>query len=209
MLFEDRGEAGERLAALLMEKNVEADLVLAIPPGGIEVGKKVAEALNAPLDVLVSKEISAPERTVMSIGAVTSDGTLWLEDDLVEEMRVNPGYIEREMKMKREAAKEERESYRRGEPDLRNRRVLIVDQGLNTGFKLTAAAGQALKRGASKVTVGIPLAPQHTIAKLERIVDRALSVETPRFVNSVEDCYGSLETVSHREVVEHLEKATP
>lgn len=175
-------------------------------PSGIEIGKKVAESVNTPLDVLVAKSISAPGRELMDIGAVTSDGTLWLEDDLVEDMRVENGYIENKMNVKREAARKEMESYRTGNPELKGKDVLIVDQELNTGFKVIAAAGRTLKNGASSVTVGVPLAAWHTITKLERIIDRTYRLETPRYVNSVEDCCGSLETVSHSEVVERLER---
>ena len=88
-MFENRTSAGERLADTLASEGVDADVVLAIPRGGLPVGRPVADRLGVPLGVVVASKIGAPGNPEYALGAVAEDGTVWLDDDAVERMAVD------------------------------------------------------------------------------------------------------------------------
>jgi predicted phosphoribosyltransferase len=93
-MFDDRTDAGRQLAAVLRERGVEADLVLAVPRGGIPVGRVVADSLGAPLDVVVARKLGAPGNPELAIGAVASDGTTWLDDSLIDGLEVGQAAVD-------------------------------------------------------------------------------------------------------------------
>ena len=96
MTFTDRTDGGEQLADRLIEAGVDADLVCAIPRGGLPVGRAVADRLGVPLDVVVATKLGAPSNPELAIGAVAGDGSYWLNDKLVDQLRVDDKYIQRE-----------------------------------------------------------------------------------------------------------------
>lgn len=93
-VFDDRHDAGRALGKKLTEIGVEADVVLAIPRGGLPLGREVADALNAPLDIVVASKIGAPGRPELAIGAVASDGTVWIDERSVKSQDVTEEYLE-------------------------------------------------------------------------------------------------------------------
>jgi len=96
MPFTDRTEAGDALADRLIEAGVDADLVCAIPRGGLPVGRAVADRFEVPLDVVVATKLGAPSNPELAIGAVAGDGSYWLNDQLVDQLGVDDSYIDRE-----------------------------------------------------------------------------------------------------------------
>ena len=106
MAFTDRTDGGEQLADQLVELGMEADLVCAIPRGGLPVGRAVADRLDAPLDVVVASKIGAPSNPELAIGAVAGDGSYWLNDELVSRLGVSEEYIQDERETEAEAARQ-------------------------------------------------------------------------------------------------------
>jgi predicted phosphoribosyltransferase len=94
-MFRNRTDAGNRLATLLREQGVDADVVLAVPRGGLPIGRAVADALDVPLDIVAARKIGAPSNPELAIGAVASDGTVWLNDSIIDSLRVSAEYVER------------------------------------------------------------------------------------------------------------------
>lgn len=148
--FRDRTDAGQRLAKPLVERNVDADIVLAIPRGGLPVGREVADALGLPLDIIVASKIGAQGNPEYAIGAVASDGSAWLDEEAIELTGASEDYLERECNREAEHAREKAHRYRgdRGEPALAGKTVLIVDDGVVTGSTAIAAVRLARARGA-------------------------------------------------------------
>lgn len=93
MLFEDRWDAGRRLAFRLKQEGVSADLVVAIPRGGVPVGRAIADALSIPLDVREAQKLGAPGNPELAIGAVAAGGSLWLNDSLIRRPGVEKDYV--------------------------------------------------------------------------------------------------------------------
>lgn len=205
-MFDDRTDAGERLAALLDERGVEADAVLAIPRGGLPAGRAVADALDAPLDVVVAKKVGAPGNPELALGAAASDGTVWLNDDLIDRIGVGRDYLDREITREREAAAETEATYREGRPplDLSGARVVVVDDGAATGATAMACLRRAAAAGAAHVTLALPVAPPDTVGALRAEADEVIVVDAPERFGAVGRFYRTFDQVSDEEARSYL-----
>lgn len=205
-MFRDRGEAGQRLGELLQQQGVAADVVLAIPRGGLPVGRAVADALGLPLDVVVAKKLGAPHNPELAIGAVASDGSVWLNEDLVESIGVEESYVEEVRRREMEAAQEKERRYRGrmgyGDWD----RVVVVDDGIATGATVTACVKALRNAGAGFVLVGAPVGSPDTVERLREVADEVVCVETPPHFGAVGQFYREFGQVSDEEAVEYLER---
>src|SRR3989304_3310784 len=153
-LFRDRVEAGKQLVQALKTGSENA-IVLAVPRGGVVVGYEVARALGVPLDVIVTKKIGAPDNPELAIGAVAEDGTFILDEDLASRLFVPKEYIIEEVERMRQEIQRRLVLYR-GDvpyPSLKNREVIVVDDGVATGSTLKAALHLLRNKGAKIVTV--------------------------------------------------------
>lgn len=206
-MFRDRTDAGEQLAELVRTAGVEADVVLAIPRGGLPVGRPVADALDVPLDVIVSKKIGAPGNPELAVGAAASSGTLWLNDDLIAQLGLDPAHVRRDGEQVAEAAREKAERYREAEaaPDLDGKRVLLVDDGVATGATMISCVRLAREAGAERVVVAVPVGPPDTIDTLESEADEVLCLQAPEYFGAVGRFYESFRQVSDEEAMAYLE----
>ena len=206
-MFRDRTDAGRQLADLLRDHDVEVDVVLGIPRGGLPVARPVADALDVPLDVVVASKIGAPNNPELAIGAVASDGSLWRNDDLIDRIGVSETYVERERESEAEAAREKLERYRgtAEPPDLNGKRVLVVDDGLATGATVTAALRQIRAAGASYVVLAVPVGSPDSVERLRAEADEVIAVETPPHFGAVGQFYESFRQVSDEEATSYLE----
>lgn len=205
-MFRDRRDAGERLADRLVSADVAADIVLAIPRGGLPLGRPVADALDAPLDVVVARKLGAPDNPEYAVGAVASDGTVWLNDDAVARTGVDDDYLEREQAEQAEAAREKVDRYRDGPaPDLTDEAVVVVDDGVATGSTAFACIEQVRAAGADRIVVAVPVGPPDTIADLETVADEVVCLETPANFRAVGQFYERFDQVSDDEAVQYLD----
>lgn len=206
-MFEDRTDAGRKLADLLQDRGVEVDVVLGIPRGGLPVARPVADALGAPLDVVVASKLGAPNNPEFAIGAVASDGSLWRDDDLIDRLGVGEAYVEREREAEAREAREKLERYRgiAEPPDLEGKRVLVVDDGLATGATVTAALRQVREVGASRVVLAVPVASPNSVERLREEADEVIAVETPTNFRAVGQFYESFAQVSDEEAMSYLD----
>ena len=206
-MFRDRTEAGERLAALLVERGVDADVVLAIPRGGLPIGRPVADALDAPLDVVVAKKLGAPGNAELAVGAVSDDGVVWVNHDIVGRLGVSHGYLETERAARAAEAREKAERYRGDRPplDLAGKRVVVVDDGLATGATALACVRKVREAGADRVTLAVPVASASGIERLAGEVDEVVNVETPPYFGAVGQFYRSFAQVSDAEARTYLD----
>jgi putative phosphoribosyl transferase len=179
--FVDRVDAGRRLASALKDLANKDTAVLAIPRGGVVVGYEVAKALNLPLDIIIPRKIGAPDNPELAIGAMTEDGTVLLDEQIVESLRVSKEYIQKESEAQKREIQRRLNLYR-GDvpyPILENRSVIIVDDGIATGSTMKAALASVRNRGARSVIVAIPVGPPSTIKELEEKADKVVCLRTP------------------------------
>jgi putative phosphoribosyl transferase len=179
--FVDRVDAGRRLASALKNLVDKDSVVLTIPRGGVVVGYEVAKALDLPLDIIIPRKIGAPSNPELAIGAMTEDGTVLLDEQIVKSLRVSEEYIRQESEAQKREIQRRLTLYR-GDvpyPILENRSVIIVDDGIATGSTMKAALASVRNRGARSVIVAIPVGPPSTIRELEEKADRVVCLRTP------------------------------
>lgn len=203
MIFRDRGEAGRLLANELLSLKGERDvIVLAIPRGGVPVGMEVAKAIGAPLDIVVTRKIGAPGNPELAVGAVTEEGEMILDHDLVGALGVTSEYLRREAARQVEEIRAREEKYRgrRPYPALEGRTVVIVDDGIATGSTVRAAVRSVKARRAGRIIVAVPVAPPDVVAELSRSVDRVVCLTSPEYFEAVGEFYQEFEQVEDETV---------
>jgi predicted phosphoribosyltransferase len=201
--FTDRIEAGERLGETLRERQVDADVVLAVPRGGLPLGRAVADALEAPLDVVVAKKIGAPENPEYALGAVASDGSVWRNERAIQQTGTSEDYFERAREEEAESARQKTSRYRgdRSEPDLTDETVVVVDDGVATGSTVRACLAFLAGTDARRVVVAVPVGPPDTIADLQEMADEVVCLETPPQFRGVGQFYERFGQVSDEEAM--------
>jgi putative phosphoribosyl transferase len=199
--FDDRSDAGHRLAEAVADVVPGPAVVLGIPRGGVVVAVPVARALRAPLDVVVPKKIGAPFNPELGLGAV-APGVRVLDHGLIARLRVSDEYLEREIA--REEAEIERRTaaYRAGRPplDLEGKTAVVVDDGVATGGTAIAAARWARAQRAPTVVFAAPVGPPDTAARLGPACDRVILLVSPFAFAAVGEWYDRFDQVTDDEV---------
>lgn len=210
MLFEDRHDAGRRLADALREYRGTEAVVLGIPRGGVVVAEEIARALDLPLDVTVSRKIGAPETPELAIGAVAADGTVYTDSRLEAYLPgLNQEYLQRVVA--REVAEIERrlKAYRGDRPpvDLTGKNVLVVDDGIATGSTMLVTLRSLRGKQAKEIVLAVPVAPPSAIERLRPEADRVVVLEQPELFYAVGEWYRDFTQVSDEEVIALLAQA--
>jgi predicted phosphoribosyltransferase len=209
--FSDRIDAGERLAAALEDRGVEPDLVLAIPRGGLPIGRAVADALGVPLDIVVASKIGAPGNPEFAIGAAASDGSAWLDHDTIDRLGVDQAYVDAQRDREAEAARAKAARYRAesGHPNLTDATVVVVDDGVATGATAIAAVRLARAQGAGRVVLAVPVGPPATARELAAEADEVVCLATPADFRAVGQFYDRFDQVSDEEAMAYLDQDGP
>lgn len=203
--FTDRQDAGEQLGERLEQEGIEADIVLAIPRGGLPLGRPVAEALDAPLDVVVAKKIGAPDNPEFAIGAVAADGSLWLNDEVIQSQGIEDAYVERVGTQRAEEARTKAERYRDGPPpDLTAQRIVVVDDGIATGATVRACLEHIRGEQPASIVLAVPVGSPRTVADLEGLADEVVVLAAPPNFHAVGQYYRDFGQVSDEEAMAYL-----
>jgi predicted phosphoribosyltransferase len=209
-VFRDRVEAGKLLAEKLREYAGKGNvIVLAVPAGGVPVGYAVAKELAIPMDLAVVRKVQIPWNTEAGFGAVTWDGETVLNEPLVEQLGLTREEIEGSISKTRRIIQERLRKFRgyRPMPHLRDKVVILVDDGLASGFTMLAAARSARKRTPEKVIVAVPTASLGAVELLAPEVDEIVCLNIrsgPSF--AVANAYESWYDLTDEEVIRILEK---
>lgn len=206
--FSDRKDAGKQLASALTDFSFKEGMVLAIPRGGVVVGYEIASALNFKLDVIVPRKIGAPDNPELAIGAVTEDGTMILDDSLIMYLGVSNDYIYQESERQKQEIRRRQNFYRQGvsEPEIKDKNVIVVDDGIATGYTMKAALASVRNRGAATLTVAIPVGPPSTIKELKYQADNIVCLYTPEYFQAIGQFYSDFSQTTDEEVIELLKK---
>lgn len=210
MMFEDRKDAGRRLAGLLEEyRNTDA-LVLAIPRGGVVVGLEVAEALNLPLDVIVPRKLGAPGEPELAIGAVASwgDHDSIIDEAAVRYLGVSDEYLKREIDTQLTEIDRRLIKYRGTSipPDIEGKTIILVDDGIATGYTTQAAIMSLKHLSPEKIVLAVPVSSPDAAARLSHLVDEFRAVATPSPFFAVGNWYELFEQTTDEEVVSMLKR---
>lgn len=207
-MFENRADAGDTLGDHIEALDIEPDRVLAVPDGGVPVGKAVADRLDVPIDPVVAENVPAPGSTDLAAGAVTPDGVCWRNDRLIERRDLRESYVERELERAQQRARDRSQQYDASLPDdLSGETALLVDEGIETGSTAIACLRSIKRTGAANTCLGVPVAPQPSLDQLsaELECDHAFALETPSSVATIENYYESFESLDPGTVTDLLE----
>ncbi len=206
-MFNDRRDAGERLAKALEKYKDKGALVLAIPRGGVEVGYYVALYLKADFSIVVSRKLPYPDNPEAGFGAVAEDGSLFIFKDalgMLSEDQVSLIIEEQKKEISRRIA-----VLRNKEPlpEIKNRLVILVDDGIAMGSTMRASISLCRNKGAKKIIVAVPVSGKDAYLELEKTADEVVVLERPEVFQAVAQVYRDWYDVRDTEVLEILKKA--
>lgn len=206
-VFENRRDAGMQLAAKLLEYEGQDTVVLAIPNGGVPVGLEVATVLKASFDMVIARKIPMPLNPEAGFGAVADDGTIILNDELVKRLGLSAQQISFQVGEVRARISQRSLLYHGERPltSVTGKTVLIVDDGLASGFTMMAAAESVRRRRPREIVVAVPAASANAVSQVEEIADRVVTCVTaftPSF--AVADFYRYWYDLSDDEVVQQI-----
>ncbi len=206
MLFKDRHEAGQKLAEKLKKLKSKKDvIVLGIPRGGVEVAFNVAKILKVPLDIVVTKKIGHPYESEFAIGAV-SPGSYIVNESYSNE--AGEEYIKNTVREMNAEIKRRYKEYTKGKmPELKNKVVIVVDDGLATGYTMLAAIKYVKSKNPKKVIAAIPVAAQDSYEKVKVSADEVVCLNVPAFFGAVGAFYQNFMQLEDEEVRFYLEEA--
>ncbi|MBV8094675.1 MAG: phosphoribosyltransferase [Acetobacteraceae bacterium] len=211
MVFADRHDAGRRLAAALARFKDARPLVLALPRGGVPVGFEIAQALQAPLDVLLVRKIGAPGHRELGIGAVVdgAEPQVVMNEELARMVGASPAYIEAEVQRQLHEIDRVRQLFRGTQPPMsaEGRTAIVVDDGIATGGTARAAL-RALKRlRPFRRILAVPVAAPDSIEALSTEADEIICLAAPRYFRAVGEWYDDFRQTSDEEVIGLLREA--
>jgi len=195
---------GKALSFLRTEKRDV--IVLGIPRGGVIIAKEVADALDAPVDVVITRKIGAPGDPELAIGAVTLDGEVITDPVLMELLGVSNDFMKKETTSQLNEIERRMKAYRgdRSYPDLSGKAVVIVDDGVATGSTIQAAIQSIRRKGAAVVILGVPVGPPDTVARLSKVADQVVCLRTPEPFHAIGEFYAEFDQVDDDTVKEVL-----
>ncbi|MCD0483282.1 phosphoribosyltransferase [Streptacidiphilus sp. ASG 303] len=210
MRFRDRRQAGRALGEELLSRQeagaLPDPLVFGLPRGGLPVAREVADALGAPLEALVSRKIGAPGQPELAIGAVAGDAPPLWDREALAWLRATPEELAPLAERERRELRRREDLYRRGRPvpDLAGRTVVVVDDGLATGFTARAALRSVRVHHPARLVLAVPVGSREAVAALGREADEVVCLYEPRSFGSVGLWYEDFGQVDDEEALRLL-----
>jgi putative phosphoribosyl transferase len=209
--FKNRTEAGRRLTQKLLAYAHRSDvLVLALPRGGVPVAFEIAKVLSLPLDICLVRKLGVPGHLELAMGAIAQGGLIVLNKDIIQWRRISQGEIDLVVE-KEQQELERRERLYRGDrplPHLRDRTLILVDDGIATGSTLRAAISTLKPQQPASIIIAVPVAPPSICQELRSEVDQVICLNTPTNLCSVSLWYDDFSQTTDLEVRTLLAQAT-
>lgn len=204
--FANRAEAGRLLASQFADLRGQDVVVLGIPRGGVVVAEKLAEQLDADLDVVLTHKLGAPGNPELAIGSASEDGKLFLDKSLVSIVGASDHYIDQEKSRVLAQIRRRRETYRRIRPkvSLAERILVVTDDGVATGSTMQAALRSLRGQQPAKIICALPVGPQDTVTRLARYADILVCLRCPHVFQAVGRFYSEFDQTEDQQVLDIL-----
>lgn len=201
--FRDRRQAGQALARLLARFHRAANtIVMALPRGGVPVAAEIAQALQLPLDICLVRKLGVPWQPELAMGAVATGGVKVLNGELIGDLAIPQADIDREVALERIELDRREKAYRGDQPrpDLRDKTVILVDDGIATGATAAAAIEASRLLGAKHVVIAVGVAAKSSLARLLGTADEVVCVLEPQHLSSIGEWFEDFSQVTDAEV---------
>jgi len=207
VIFKDRLDAGKKLAQALGQSKDIDGIVLGIPRGGIVVASEIANFLEFRLDIVIPRKLGAPDQPELAIGAISEDGTVLMNFDVIRRVGATEAYIKEESARQLTEIARRASAYRVGRPaiPLQDEDIILVDDGVATGATLKAAINYVKNQNPRNLTVAIPVSPIQTIRELRAEVD-VICLSSPEIFYAIGAFYSDFKQITDEEVIMHLQK---
>lgn len=207
--FADRREAGLLLAEQLTGLRGADPLVLALPRGGVPVAREIAHSLDAPLEILAVRKLGSPANPEYGVGAIAEDGTRVIDPEATAVLGLRNGELEQIVTRERAELRRRVQAYRgdRPPPDLRDRTVIVVDDGAATGLTDVAALRAVRRQQPRWVVLALPVCSTEALELLHDEADQVVCLRAPRHFHGVGYWYRDFSQVSDEEVIDALRRA--
>lgn len=208
-IFQDRVDAGQRLATQLQKYRSDNPLVLALPRGGVVVGYEVSKVLEIPLDVIVSRKIGAPYNPELGIGALSEGNIQILDEQIIQLLGLPKDEIAEIIKQEQKEMVRRIKLYRNNNPlpSLHTRTVILVDDGLATGVTAEASIKAVLQLQPHRLVIAVPVCDYETAETIRRQVDDFICLYSPRSLEAIGFYYQNFSQTTDEEVLQLLAKA--
>ena len=211
MKFADRSDAGCRLAGKLTHLRERQPVILALPRGGVAIGFEIAQALDAPLDIVLVRKIGVPWQPELAVGAVT-DGAApetFIDRHLAATLDVPESYLQEETARQLSEIERRREIYcaDRPRPEISGRTAIAVDDGIATGATMRVALQAIRRQDPAHLVLAVPVAPPDTLAALGTAADETVCLETPIGLGAIGFYYRDFHQLTDAEVTDLLARA--
>lgn len=206
VFFNDRSDAGIKLAERLTEYKAERPIILALPRGGVPVAVKIAKKLHASLDVIVVRKLGAPGQPELGMGAITEGGVRVLDEHIISTLGVTENELEAIMKKELQELDRRVRLYRSGKPlpPLAGRTVILVDDGLATGATARAAIEAIRGENPDKIILAVPVCAVETFDIIKPFVDEVICLAPTTPFHAISLLYNHFGQTSDNEVVRTL-----
>ena len=206
-MLRDRNDAAQKLSEQLHKYKGQYPLILGIPRGGVIIASILARELSGQLDVILTRKLGSPVSPELAMGSVDENGNIQLNLSIISALGVSKEMIEAERQAQLKLIKSRAEAYRRIYPKipLKDRIVIITDDGIATGATMKAAIEAANAENPQKLVVALPVGPPETIEELQTIVDEVVCLMTPPDFKAVGQFYLSFNQVEDEDVEKILE----
>ncbi len=209
-MFKNREEAGELLAQELISfRDDPKAILLALPRGGVVVAYQLSLALHLPLDVLITRKIGAPDNPEYALGAVSETGAVYWNREALYGLSLTERQLSAAVQVQQKEVSRRVALYRQGRPfpDLKDRTVILVDDGLATGATFLASVTTARQGNPRRLIGAIPVGPRSTVEEARKLVDQLIVLRVPDPFYAVGNFYRDFEQVEDREVLQYLNLA--
>ncbi len=202
MIFQNREDAGRKLAIKLKKFKNKNVLVLALPRGGVPVAAQISGSLKVPLDVLVVRKIGVPRNPELALGALAPNGILYLDKLTIQILGITDEQIKGIAKKEEEEIIRRQKEYRGDQPppDIKGKIIILVDDGIATGASVKTAIRAIQKKHPLKLIVAVPVCSIVVSKEIKLLVDEFICLETPRYFTAVSGWYKNFAQITDKEV---------
>lgn len=206
--FSDRHEAGQLLARELIDLRGQRAVVLGIPRGGVIIAQELARALDADLDIVLSRKLRTPGYPELAMGSVAEDGKVFLNETVIREMGVDKAYIQQEKTSQLAEINRRSKLFRQALPKvpLSEKPVIVTDDGVATGATFQAALWSVRQEHPKKLIAAIPVGARDTVEMLAKDADETICLRTPPFFSAVGQFYLHFAQIEDDDVLKILEE---